>query len=132
MKDIICGDSATVLKMFPDNYFDLTVTSPPYDNLRDYNGFTFNFDLIANELYRVTKPGGVVVWVVGDSMIDGSEATTSAEQKIYFRKTGFNIHDTMIYEKNSSSFPASAKSDRYTQIFEYMSIPIALGTSRER
>jgi len=110
------------LKLLVDNYIDLTVTSPPYDNLRDYKGYSFNFEGIAKQLYRVTKDGGVVVWVVGDQTINGSESGTSFRQALYFMECGFNLHDTMIYEKNSSSFPANEKSNRYTQIFEYMFI----------
>lgn len=113
-------DCLETMSRMPDDFVDLTVTSPPYDNLRTYNGFAFDFESIAQELYRVTVDGGVVVWVVGDSVENGSESGTSFKQALYFKELGFNIHDTMIYEKNSSSFPASRKSNRYTQIFEYM------------
>lgn len=103
---------------------DLTVTSPPYDNIRTYNGSSiWNFDIfkdIAKLLYDVTADGGVVVWIVGDSVINGSESGTSFKQALYFMELGFKLHDTMIYEKNSSSFPAKRGSKRYTQIFEYM------------
>lgn len=102
----------------PDSFIDLTVTSPPYDNLRDYKGFSFPFEDIAKELYRVTKPGGVVVWVVGDACIDGSESGTSFKQALYFKETGFNLHDTMIYSR-SGKFP---EANRYWQDFEYMFI----------
>ena len=96
---------------------DLTVTSPPYDNLRTYNGYSFDFESIAKELYRVTKEGGVVVWVVGDATIKGSETGTSFKQALYFKECGFNLHDTMIYAKNSY-MPLTHK--RYEQQFEYM------------
>jgi DNA modification methylase len=109
----------TMAKM-PDGFIGLTVTSPPYDNLRTYKGYEFDFERIARELYRVTKDGGVVVWVVGDATINGSETGTSFKQALYFMECGFKLHDTMIYEKNSSSFPARKISNRYTQIFEYM------------
>ena len=109
----------TMAKM-PDNFIDLTVTSPPYDNLRDYKGYSFPFEDIAKELYRVTKKGGVVVWVVGDAVIDGGESGTSFRQALYFQKIGFLIHDTMIYEKNGAAYPANDKSNRYSQVFEYM------------
>lgn len=103
---------------------DLTVTSPPYDDLRTYNNsstWDFNkFKEIAKLLYDITNDGGVVVWVVGDSTIKGSESGTSFKQALYFMECGFKLHDTMIYEKNSSSFPARRGSKRYTQIFEYM------------
>jgi site-specific DNA-methyltransferase (adenine-specific) len=120
MSKIIHGDSAEVLKQLPNNSIDLTVTSPPYDDLRSYNGFSFDFETIANELFRVTKEGGVVVWIVGDQCVNGSETLTSFKQALYFNSIGFRLHDTMIYEKNSSSFPAKRTGNRYTQIFEYM------------
>lgn len=82
----------------PDESIDLVVTSPPYDNLRSYNGFSFNFEEIAQELWRVIKPGGVVVWVVGDATVKGSETGTSFRQALHFKELGFNLHDTMIYD----------------------------------
>jgi len=104
------------MKRMEDNFIDLTVTSPPYDNLRNYNGYEFDFESIAKELYRVTKKGGVVVWVVGDATINGSETGTSFKQALYFKEIGFNLHDTMIYVKNS----APVNTNRYENGFEYM------------
>ena len=106
----------TMAKM-PDNFIDLTVTSPPYDNLRNYNGYDFDFESIAKELFRVTKQGGVVVWVVGDATINGSETGTSFKQALYFKEIGFNLHDTMIYRKLN---PIPLTHNRYEQAFEYM------------
>jgi site-specific DNA-methyltransferase (adenine-specific) len=103
----------------PDNFVDLTVTSPPYDNLRQYNGYSFPFEDIAKELYRVTKEGGVVVWIVGDATINGSETGTSFRQALFFKECGFNLHDTMLYSK-TPSFPAADGDKRYSQSFEYM------------
>lgn len=108
------------MNRMPDDFIDLTVTSPPYDNLRQYKGYSFDFEAIAKELYRVTKRGGVIVWVVGDAVNNGSESGTSFKQALFFMSCGFNLHDTMIYKKNSSTYPAHEKSNRYTQIFEYM------------
>jgi len=105
------------MKTMPDNFVDLTITSPPYDNLRDYEGYDFIFELVAEELYRVTKPSGIVVWIVGDQTIKGSETGTSFKQALYFKEIGFNIHDTMIYKKSNFSTPSS---NRYHQTFEYM------------
>ena len=102
-----------------DNFIDLTVTSPPYDNLRDYNGYSFDFENIAKELYRVTKIGGVVVWVVGDATVNGSESGTSFKQALYFKECGFNLHDTMIYRK-LNYLPITT--NRYEPQFEYMFI----------
>lgn len=107
----------TMAKM-PDCFIDLTVTSPPYDNLRDYKGYSFPFEEIANELFRVTKQGGVVVWVVGDATVNGSETGTSFKQALYFMQCGFNLHDTMIYHKHSPPLTHN----RYEQHFEYMFI----------
>ena len=111
------------LKQLSNNSIDLTVTSPPYDNLRKYNGNIdqWNFEKfkeIVKELYRITKQGGIVVWVVGDGTVKGSETGTSFRQALYFKECGFNIHDTMIYEKNNP-VPQADKT-RYTQSFEYM------------
>jgi site-specific DNA-methyltransferase (adenine-specific) len=104
----------------PDGFIDLTVTSPPYDGLRTYNGYSFDFEPIAKELYRVTADNGLLVWVVGDAVITGSESGTSFRQALFFKEVGFKLHDTMIYEKNSPAYPAGKNSNRYTQIFEYM------------
>lgn len=103
-----------------DGFIDLTVTSPPYDNLREYNGYSFDFEPIAKELFRITKPDGILVWVVGDATIAGSESGSSFRQALYFKEIGFKLHDTMIYEKNSPAYPARRDGNRYTQIFEYM------------
>jgi site-specific DNA-methyltransferase (adenine-specific) len=108
-----------MLATLPDDCIDLAVTSPPYDNLRTYNGYTFDFEPIARELYRVTKPGGVVVWVVADATIKGSETFTSLRQALYFRDVcGFNAHDTMIYEVAGTG--AKGSNLAYWQGFEYM------------
>lgn len=101
-----------------DNFIDLTVTSPPYDDLRTYNGYSFDFESIAKELYRVTKQGGVVVWVVGDKTKDGCESLTSFKQALYFKEIGFSV-DTNIYQKQNYK-PVNAK--RYDNVFEYMFI----------
>jgi site-specific DNA-methyltransferase (adenine-specific) len=118
----------------PDGHLDLTVTSPPYDSLRTYNGFSFDFEAIAKELYRVTKDGGVVVWVVGDATVAGSETGTSFKQALYFMDCGFNLHDTMIYEKAQAVFGSNLC---YLQSFEYMFVlskgrPAALNLIRDR
>lgn len=119
------GDCLEVMKKFPDGYIDLTVTSPPYDNLRTYNGnidqWTFEkFQEIAKQLYRITAEGGVVVWVVGDATIKGSETGTSFRQALWFKECGFNIHDTMIYSKGGQG--ATGSNLAYWQDFEYMFI----------
>lgn len=115
------ADAAVYLAALPAEYVDLVVTSPPYDNLRTYNGHsTFDFETIARETYRVLKPGGVLVWVVGDATVEGSETLTSFRQAIEFvDKHGFKMHDTMIWNKTSTFEPANV---RYYQVFEYMFI----------
>jgi DNA modification methylase len=120
LNQIICGDNVAVMRQMPDRCIDLTVTSPPYDNLRTYNGFSFNFEEVAQELYRITKDGGVVVWVVGDATIKGSETGTSFRQALFFMKCGFNLHDTMIYKKSKIVPIDSRTAKRYAGEFEYM------------
>ena len=121
--DLHNGDCLELMKDIPDGSVDLTVTSPPYDNLRTYNGnidqWNFEkFQAIAKELYRVTADGGVVVWIVADATVKGSETGTSFRQAIYFMDCGFNLHDTMIWEKTGSGALGSTLC--YAQNFEYM------------
>ncbi len=114
---VVCGDSAILLKELPDNCIDLTVTSPPYEDLRDYDNYSgFDFETIASQLYRVTKEGGVLVWVVGDKTKDGNESLNSFKQALHFQKVGFRMHDTMIYHK----YAPPLTHNRYEQHFEYM------------
>ncbi|HFG0566707.1 DNA-methyltransferase [Flavobacterium psychrophilum] len=115
---IINGNCVEVMKNFDENSIDLTLTSPPYDNLRTYKGFTFPFEDIAKELYRITKVGGIVVWVVNDATIEGSETGTSFKQALKFMEFGFNLHDTMIFQKTNPIPQIYRK--RYNGIFEYM------------
>jgi len=116
----------TMNNMLNDNILvDLVVTSPPYDDLRtynkkeknNYNGYSFPFEEISNLLYKIIKPGGVLVWVVGDATEKGNETGTSFREALYFKEIGFNLYDTMIYQKTGSPFPQTT---RYNQIFEYM------------
>ena len=117
LNNIYCGDCLKLMKEIDDNIIDLTVTSPPYDNLREYKGFSLDFKKIAKELFRITKPGGVLVWVVGDATNKGTESGTSFTQALYFKEIGFNLHDTMIYAKEN---PIPQNHNRYEQTFEYM------------
>ena len=122
---LIKGDCSVKLKDITDKSINITVTSPPYDNLRTYNNnigsWSFNkFKLIAEELYRITKDNGVVVWVVNDATIDGSETGSSFRQALYFKEIGFNLHDTMIWQK--PTIPYDPKCNRYWQTFEFMFI----------
>ena len=121
-------DNVKVLRTLPDKSVDLTVTSPPYDPLdkdlnivgkgmRDYKGYTWDFKSIAKELWRVTSYGGVVVWIVDDKKINGSESGTSLRQALYFMDLGFNLHDKMIYEPLNG---AMGSSNEYLQCFEMM------------
>ena len=120
----------TMAKM-QDDFIDLTVTSPPYDIQRTYNNkvgdykkmfndYTFPFEKIAKELYRITKKGGVVVWVVNDSCVQGNETGNSFRQALYFKECGFNLFDTMIYAKPPRG--AVGNNNTYWQTFEYMFI----------
>lgn len=108
----------TMAKM-PDNFIDLTVTSPPYDNLRTYNGYSFDFENVAKELFRVTKQGGVIVWIVNDSKVNGSKTLTSFKQALFFKEIGFNMHDVMFWKKSTFNAP---KPNVYHNVIEYMFI----------
>jgi site-specific DNA-methyltransferase (adenine-specific) len=121
-------DCLLTMANMDDNSVDMVLTSPPYDDLRtynkhltgnrtEYNGYSFPFEQIAQELFRVVKKGGVVIWVVGDATNKGSETGTSFRQALYFKECGFDLYDTMIYQKTGTPFP---QKDRYNQIFEYM------------
>ena len=118
--DLRQGDCLEEMKDIPDGSVDMVITSPPYDNLRTYNDRLdwgeHIWKPVLSELYRVTKDGGVVVWVVGDATIKGSETGTSFRQALYAKHIGFNLHDTMIWEK-TGMLPTQ---DRYYAIFEYM------------
>ena len=123
---VIHGDCVEEMKKLPDNYIDLTVTSPPYDQLRDYKGYSFDFENTAKQLYRITKPDGVVVWVVKDSTLKGNKSLTSFKQCIKFQECGFNVFDVMIYSKTSGGMPHK---NRYRDAFEYMFI-LSKGTPK--
>ena len=115
---IINDDCISVLKSFEENCIDFTLTSPPYDNLRNYNGYNFDFENIAKQIFRVTKQGGVLVWVTNDATINGSETGTSYNQVLFFKSLGFNIHDTMIFKKRNPIPQIYRK--RYSNEFEFM------------
>jgi len=119
INQIICGDNVETLQGFPDDCIDLTVTSPPYDNLRTYGGHSWDFEGVAQQLWRVTKPGGVVVWVVNDATVDGSETGTSFRQALRFMEIGFRLHDTMIWDKGGFSAVGSCQV-RYGPVYEFM------------
>lgn len=118
LNSIIEGNCVEVMKTFKDEIIDLTVTSPPYDDLRNYKGYVFPFGEIAKQLYRITKPGGVVVWVVADATINATETGTSFKQALFFKEIGFNLHDTMIFRKRNPIPQIYRK--RYNNEFEYM------------
>jgi DNA modification methylase len=114
-------DCLEYLKNQKEDSIKFTLTSPPYDNIRNYNGYSFPFEEIATELYRVTKNGGVIAWNVADATVNGSETGTSMRQALFFMSLGFRLHDTMIYAKNNP-IPANVTSKRYHQAWEYIFI----------
>ena len=118
LNKILHGNCVHLMALMPDNSVDLVVTSPPYDNLRSYKGYSFPFEEIVSQLYRIIKEGGVVVWVVSDATINGSETGTSFKQALKFMEIGFNLHDTMIFQKTNAVPQIYRK--RYTNVFEYM------------
>ena len=123
LNKIINDDSLNILKLMPENCIDLVVTSPPYDDLRDYNDeLKWDFEVfqhISKELYRTLKPGGTLVWVVGDKTTNGNKSLTSFKHALFFQEIGFKIYDIIIYEKSGTGPPHSK---RYFNSFEYMII----------
>jgi len=120
--DLRLGDCLEKMQELPSSCVDLTVTSPPYDNLRTYNGNNVLWGKhvwkpCIESLHRVTKDGGVLVWIVGDATIKGSETGTSFRQALWAMECGFNLHDTMIWNKGSFTNPSR---NRFHQVFEYM------------
>lgn len=111
------GDCVELMKEMSENFVDLTVTSPPYDDLRDYNGYRFDFENIAHLLYKVTKPDGIVVWVVGKKIKNGNIIPTPFLQALFFQSVGFKLHDIMIYRKRNTPF---MRSNAYTNGYEFM------------
>jgi site-specific DNA-methyltransferase (adenine-specific) len=116
---VILGDNCEILAAMPAESVDLVVTSPPYDDLRTYGGHSWDFERLAGELTRVLKPGGVIVWVVADATVNGSETLTSMRQAIHFKDVcGLNVHDTMIYKQAGTG--AKGSNLAYWQAWEYM------------
>ena len=118
LNKIYCMDNVQGMKQLDNESVDLVVTSPSYDNLRNYNGFSFDLDGMITELSRIVKLGGVIVWIVSDATINGSETGTSFRQALKFMEKGFNLHDTMIWCKDGGG--AVGSNLCYTQNFEYM------------
>jgi len=119
---VMCGDSNnSIQKLLGDEKFDLAVTSPPYDDLRTYRGYTFNFEKVIKQLFAVIKEGATVVWIVSDETKNGCESGTSFKQALKFMEIGFNLHDTMIWEKQTFTATGSLQV-RYADVFDYMFI----------
>jgi DNA modification methylase len=117
LNKIYCENCLDTMARMDDGLVDLVITSPPYDNLRDYKGYKFDFNSISRELYRIIAAGGVCVWIVNDQTINGSETGTSFRQSLEFIDVGFRLHDTMIWNKNATRYPDTT---RYYSSFEYM------------
>lgn len=115
---IYCINNVEGMSKLGAESVDLTITSPPYDDMRNYKGYSFDFERVARGLFYVTKIGGTVVWIVGDGTKNGNETGTSFKQALYFKEIGFNLHDTMIYHKRAVGACGSSLS--YNQAFEYM------------
>ena len=113
------ADCVEFMSLLDDGFVDLTVTSPPYDELRSYKGYKFDYDAVAKELFRITKTGGIVVWVVGDKIKNGNKSLTSFKHAFAFQAAGFNVHDVMIYKKKNTPF---MRSNAYTNCYEFMFI----------
>ena len=112
------GNSMELLRTL-DVKPDLILTSPPYDDRREYGGYVFDFDAMADTLVAIMPEGGVIVWVIADATVDGSETGTSFQHALGFKERGLKLYDTMIYEKDSVP-PLKSHNVRYKGSFEYM------------
>ena len=134
INQIICGDNCEVMRQMPSESIDLVVTSPPYDDLRTYGGYSWDFYGVAWNLKRLIRQGGVIVWVVADATVDGDETGTSMRQALHFKEIGLRLHDTMIYQRDGCRFP---ETNRYYPVWEYMFVlskgkPIAVNLLEDR
>lgn len=109
MNRIHLSDCVTGMRTLPDGCIPLTVTSPPYDNLRQYGGQPFDFEAVARELWRVTAPGGVVAWVVQDEIVDGSETGTTCRQQLFFQSLGFRVHNRIVMVNPGTRWPGRTR-----------------------
>ena len=118
INNIYQGESVEFMRNnIPNNSIDMVLTSPPYDDLRDYDGFEFDYEMMLDEIYRVLKDGGVCVWVVGDSVIDRRKQLSPFKQATYANMIGLKLYDNIIYHKTTPSPPHK---DRYFNTYEYM------------
>jgi len=117
LNQILCGDCSVLMKRIPNDSVDLILTSPPYDDLRNYKGYCFDFHAVSCEILRIIKPTGVVVWVIGDRVVKGNRTLTSFKQALAFQDIGFKMHDVMIYRKRNTPF---MRSNAYTPCYEFM------------
>jgi DNA modification methylase len=98
-----CAESSVALKKLPDNCIDIVVTSPPYDRIRDYNGFECNLHNIGEQLSRVLKDGGIIVMVIQDQTKDfGKSLTTFRTILDWCDNFNLKLFETVIYKKHGA------------------------------
>lgn len=119
MNNVICGEAGEVLGAMAEGFANLVVTSPPYDNMRDYEGYNFSAQGMLKAIYKALSPGGVCAWVVGDKVVKGSRSLSSFKHAFIAKEVGFRVHDVMIYKKRQTPF---SRSNAYTSCFEYIFI----------
>ena len=121
LNKILCGDAVEILKGIPSNSIDLVVTSPPYDGIRTYNGFSLNLPAVGKELYRVLKEGGIVAMVIQDATHNFGKTLTSFKTIIdWCDNAGFKLFETVIYRKYGTEGAWWTK--RFRVDHEYMPI----------
>lgn len=120
---LFCSDHIDVLKRLPSQSVDLVITSPPDEDHKITQGYQFDYRSLAQQLYRVLRVGGIIVWIVAECIRLGAETLDVTEQKNYFvTKAGFVIHSTMILA-TKTHFPRTCNEDRkYKTGYEYMLI----------
>jgi len=126
---IICGDAIEIMKKFPSSSVDIVITSPPYDAVRDYKGFTFDLHATGREIHRVLKDGGVAVMVIQDQTKNFGKSLTSFKTIIdWCDSFGFKLFETVIYRKYGAE--GAWWNKRFRVDHEY--IPVFLKGERPR
>lgn len=121
LNEIYCIDCVEGMKKIPDNSVDIVVTSPPYDGIRDYNGFNFDLHETGRGLIRILKEGGIVAMVIQDQTKNFGKTLTSFKTIIdWCDNIGFKLFECVIYRKHGSE--GAWWTNRFRVDHEYMPI----------
>lgn len=102
------GDCLDVLKQYPDDYFDLIVTSPPYADSRKntYGGIKPDkyvqwFLPRSAQFLRVLKPSGTFILNIKERVLNGERSTYVIELILELKKQGWLWTEEFIWHKKN-------------------------------